>query len=106
MKDVQLKDSHTVKAAEIVGSMSDDALRQALIRDIALNLARFEAKGYERATEDNAEGSVRVLRLLEYIYPSAKDAEQDMQHWQVQGVYRPSQGRLIRSIAMPMEVRG
>jgi hypothetical protein len=106
MKDVQVKDNHTARAAEIVGSMSDDALQQSLIRDIALNLARFEAKGYEQATEDSAEGSVRVLRLLEYIYPSAKDAEQDMQHWQVQGVYRPSQGRLIRSIAMPMEVRG
>jgi|SRR3954451_3503418 hypothetical protein len=53
-----------------------------------------------------APGSVRVVRLLEYVYPDAKAALDDQQHWQVQGVYRPSAGRLIRSTILPIEVRG
>lgn len=68
-------------------------------------LAEALEKALEKADRAGAlPGGVRVVRLLEYLYPDAKDALDDQQHWQVQGVYRPSAGRLIRSTVLPMEV--
>lgn len=71
-------------------------------RQASAQLAEALAKAREAATM--VPGAVRVVRLLEYIYPNAKDALTDQQNWQVQGVYRPSAGRLIRSTVLPMEV--
>jgi hypothetical protein len=63
------------------------------------------AEALEKADRAGAlPGGIRVVRLLEYLYPDAKDALTDQQNWQVQGVYRPSAGRLIRSTVLPMEV--
>lgn len=104
MTDAQMNAIHRQRAAEIVGSMSDTGLQEALKRDIALNLARAEDAGYTQASRDLERGRIRVVRLLEYVYPDAKSALDDQQHWQVQGVYRPSAGRLIRSTVLPMEV--
>lgn len=63
-----------------------------------------EALAEARTVAQLKPGAVRVVRLLEYVYPDAKDALKDMQNWAVQGVYRPSAGRLIRSTVLPMEV--
>jgi hypothetical protein len=73
--------------------------QESQIKAVAQQIANAEARGERRM-----DGSVRVVRLLEYIYPNAKDALKDQQNWQVQGVYRPSAGRLIRSTVLPMEV--
>jgi hypothetical protein len=47
---------------------------------------------------------VRVLRLMEYIYPDIETATQDMARWQVQGTYKPRQAITIRSTVLPPEV--
>jgi hypothetical protein len=47
---------------------------------------------------------VRVLRLMEYIYPDAESATRDMARWQVQGTYRAGSRVTIRSTTRPMEV--
>lgn len=51
-------------------------------------------------------GSLRVLRLLEYVYPGAEAMTKDMANWQVQGTYRPRAGFLIRTAVLPPEVLG
>lgn len=48
--------------------------------------------------------SIRVLRLMEYIYPDAETAMRDMERWQVQGTYSPRSGFTIRSTTLPMEM--
>lgn len=35
--------------------------------------------------------AVRVLRLMEYVYPDVESALDDMSRWFVQGTYRPGQ---------------
>lgn len=46
--------------------------------------------------------TVRVLRLLEYIYKDAEAAVADQVRWTVQGTYMPNTRVTIRSVALPM----
>jgi hypothetical protein len=44
--------------------------------------------------------SIRVLRLMEYVYPDLEAAHRDMERWYVQGTTNPafvSKGHSIRS---------
>lgn len=85
-------------ARELLAEMKgEDSTGQVAVLAEAL----LTAQSQNRFT---APGSVRVVRLLEYVYPDAKTALHDQQFWQVQGVFRPSEGRLIRSTVLPMEV--
>ena len=49
--------------------------------------------------------TIRVLRLLEYTYSSAKIMERDMARWGVQGAHRgPNDTVVIKSTVLPFEV--
>src|SRR4051794_23866701 len=92
----EIKPAHETWARKAVLEASD---QESQIKAVAQQIANAEARGERRMS-----GSVRVVRLLEYVYPDAKAALHDQQFWQVQGVFRPSEGRLIRSTVLPMEV--
>lgn len=47
--------------------------------------------------------AVRVLRLLEYTYPDAEAALEDMECWAVQNTYRPKPQTVIRSAVLHPE---
>lgn len=96
-----ITDGERAAARELLAEMKgEDSTGQVEVLAEALAGAR------NRGLEMRQDGAVRVVRLLEYVYPDAKAALDDQQHWQVQGVYRPSAGRLIRSTVLPMEVLG
>lgn len=102
---ITTEERHRTKAAQIVGSLSDPVLQQMLRQDIADSLAQAEATGFEEAAEVFSEGSVRVLRVLEYVYPDARTAASDQLNWAIQGARR--HGRtFIRSTVIPPEVLG
>jgi hypothetical protein len=103
MTDAQVTDNHRQRAAEIVGSLPDLSVQESLKRDIALNLARSEAAGWQTAMETARDG-VRVLRLLEYVYPDTESAVKDQAHWYVQSSRRHGSGVWIRSTMLPLEV--
>ena len=63
-------------------------------------LAEAEARG-ARSTK----GGIRVLRVIEYVYPDADRMAKDMAMWSVQGQTRQG-GTWIRSVALPPEVLG
>lgn len=46
---------------------------------------------------------VRVLRLIEYIYPDEQTMIEDMSVWHVQGTLLPGRGKQIRSTVLPPE---
>lgn len=68
---------------------------------LAQAIADAEARGLARA-----KGGVRVLRLIEYVYPDARAMVEDRARWAVQGVYSPRAGMTIRSTVLPVEVLG
>lgn len=43
--------------------------------------------------------AIRILRLMEYVYPDAETAEEDMSRWMIPatGIRRMSPNKLIRS---------
>ena len=49
---------------------------------------------------------IRVLRVLEYVYPDAKTAEQDMARWQIpaNGSYAAGANKMLKSATFPFEV--
>lgn len=49
---------------------------------------------------------IRVLRLMEYVYPDAETAEQDMARWTLQGPASAGwkSGMRFRSAVLPFEV--
>lgn len=49
---------------------------------------------------------IRVLRLLEYTYPSVERMEQDMGNWTIpaNGTYRTGSTNKIKSATLPLEV--
>lgn len=47
--------------------------------------------------------TVRVLRLMEYVYADAETAVADRARWQIQGTYTPSTKITIHSTTLPME---
>lgn len=49
-------------------------------------------------------GSVRVLRLIEYVYPHAGIMVADMDRWTLQGTLRTPDGKVMRSTVLPPEV--
>lgn len=104
-RDIQVNDVHRQRATEIVGSMSDTALQASLTKDIARSLALYEAKGFEDGHDMATGGKIRVLRLLEYVYPDAETMEKDRAHWYVQGD-RVQGAVRIRSTVLPLEVLG
>jgi len=68
---------------------------------LAQAIADAEARGLARA-----KGGVRVLRLIEYVYPDARAMAEDRARWAVQGVYSPRAGMTLRSTVLPVEVLG
>lgn len=42
--------------------------------------------------------AVRVIRLLEYVYPDLEEAHEDMSRWYVQGTRRPIPAQSNRTI--------
>lgn len=48
--------------------------------------------------------AIRVLRVLEYIYPDVETMVDDRAHWAIQGLYRPRRGMTIRSTVMVPEM--
>lgn len=46
---------------------------------------------------------IRVLRLIEYVYPDGETMAEDMAAWQVQGTMLPGRGKTIRSTVLPAE---
>lgn len=68
---------------------------------LAQALADSEARGLQRA-----KNGVRVLRLIEYVYPDTRAMVEDRARWAVQGVYSPRTGLTIRSTVLPVEVLG
>lgn len=70
-------------------------------RNDVLRVARY-LDGQVRAREDWR--GVRVLRLIEYVYPDTKTMQEDMGRWLVVDGLR-SQGLVrIRSTVLPLEV--
>jgi len=48
---------------------------------------------------------IRVVRILEYAYPSLERALSDMAAWQVQGYFQAGEeGPVIRSTHLPIDV--
>lgn len=41
--------------------------------------------------------AIRVIRLMEYIYPDIEAAHKDMRRWQVQGSFIPRKDTVITS---------
>lgn len=71
-----------------------------MLEAVARQIANAESRGVDRTL-----GGVRVLRVLEYVYPDAKTAASDQLNWAIQGSQR--HGRtFIRSTVLPMEVIG
>ena len=96
--DAEVTQADRTRAAQIVGSMSDAALQESLKADIAQALANAEVRG-----ENRQHGRIRVLRLLEYVYPDAEAMVADMGHWQIQSQRRMG-GTRITSTVLPPEV--
>lgn len=83
-------DGHTMLSAET----------KDRITAVAQALADAETRG-----ENRQHGRIRVLRLLEYVYPDAEAMVADLGHWQIQSQRRMG-GTRITSVVLPPEVLG
>jgi hypothetical protein len=91
---------HLERAAEVVVALSDTYGLDELRDRIASALARAEEIGREQMR-----GGIRVLRLIEYVYPTVKAMVEDTKRWQIQGDRQYGRTH-IRSMALPPEVLG
>lgn len=96
------KDRHN--AAMITGSMSEGALEQSLRQEIAQSLADEREQAEARGRAEASGGRIRVLRMIEYVYPDTGVMVADMEHWNLQGVLRTPDGKTMRSTTLPPEV--
>jgi hypothetical protein len=98
---VEITDAHRQWAAKALPEFNVELESSKLmLESVARQIANAEARG-----QDRARGGVRVIRVLEYVYPDAQAAADDQARWVVQAARR--HGRtFIRSTVLPMEVLG
>lgn len=96
----------------------EECVRAALMAlrmspDIAVNdlgaARRMDVIGVARAfasmaRERTAWHGIRVLRVMEYVYPDLKTMQTDMSRWNLQGTMPVVDGTTIRSTVLPLEV--
>jgi hypothetical protein len=92
-----------VQAAQIVGSLSDSTLQDVLRADIARALAQARQSAFRMGYAEAAgkQGKVRVLRVIEYVYPDAQTMVRDMANWGVQGLGKFGQVTLNSVVLAP-----
>jgi hypothetical protein len=91
----EITDRHRQIAKQVVTSPPDQEGQIALV---ALALADAEQRGAE-----STRGGIRVLRVLEYVYPDVTTMEKDRLRWTVQHSIWAGATR-IRSTVLPLEV--
>lgn len=102
----QHEDRHESRAQALLTEMTreDKPGKVAVLAD-ALASAEIagHSVGYMRGVGEQ-DGQIRVVRLLEYVYPDAETMARDMERWYVKGTVRGGHGVVIRSATLPLEV--
>jgi hypothetical protein len=103
MAEVEIAEDY-IREALTALEMSPDAPLNSMSpsrRAEVLSVARYLAQKGEQQT---AWRGVRVLRLLEYVYPDVASMEADMARWHVQTGTKAHGKKLMRSTVLPLEV--